>query len=348
MISWIDMIEVFITTTVVAYLITPLFRKIAFKTGYLDEPRNTKVHAHPTPLLGGLSIYIAFMVGLFITVNVFGSPRLVGIASGSLLLLAVGMIDDKMGMMPELKLLAQFLASMAVVKSGVRIEFLGNYYLNTIFTYLWLVGITNSFNLLDNMNGLSAGIAVIASAFFGIAMWSSGQVEIAAISFAMAGACLGFLKHNFPRANIFMGDSGSLVIGFVLASIAILGSWKTRFLTTSLAMPAVILAYPIFDTTLVTIMRLLEGRSVFQGGRDHSSHRLALLGLRRRGTVLVIYGICITLGLSALLIQRISIRSATAVIVLTAISMVSLGLRLAMVDTGRYGRMKRLKGDEVE
>ncbi len=340
MIDWIDLIEVFVTTAIIAYLITPLSRKVAFKTGYLDQPKDTKVHAHPMPLLGGASVYIAFMIGLFITIKVFGNPRIFGIAAGSTVLLIVGLVDDKMGMMPELKLLAQFLASMAVVKSGVRIEFLGNYYLNTIFTYLWLVGITNSFNLLDNMNGLSAGIAVIASAFFGIVMASSGQIEVAAVSFALTGACLGFLKHNFPRANIFMGDSGSLVIGFVLAALAVEGTWKTRFLTTSLAMPIVILAYPIFDTTLVTVMRILEGRSVFQGGRDHSSHRLALLGLRRRGTVLVIYCICAALGLSALLIQRISIRSATGVIILVAVLLVSLGVRLGMVDTGRYGRMK--------
>ncbi|MDD5423111.1 MAG: MraY family glycosyltransferase, partial [Candidatus Omnitrophica bacterium] len=200
---------------------------------------------------------------------------------------------------------------------------------------------SSDLNLLDNMNGLSAGIAVIASVFFGIIMWSSHQLEIAVISFALAGSCLGFLRYNFPKANIFMGDSGSLVIGFILASIGILGSWKTNFLTTSLAMPMLVLAYPIFNTTLVTVMRLLEGRSIFQGGKDHSSHRLALLSFRRRKAVLVIYGICFILGLSALALQKAPIKGAFAIIAVVVLSLIALGIRLGMVDTGRFGRKKR-------
>lgn len=212
---WSDIVEVFVITTLISYLITPLVRAIAFKTGYLDHPKSNKVHARPTPLLGGVGIYLAFTVGMFTTGNLNHDPRLLSIVVGCTLLLAVGLIDDKMGMMPEIKLLAQFLAAMLVVKSGVRMDFIHNYYLSTILTYLWIVGITNAFNLLDNMNGLSAGIATIAAVFFGAVMWSGGQIEIAIVSFAIAGASLGFLKHNFPEAHIFMGDSGSLALGFL-------------------------------------------------------------------------------------------------------------------------------------
>jgi UDP-GlcNAc:undecaprenyl-phosphate GlcNAc-1-phosphate transferase len=307
----------------------------------MDHPKNTKVHAHPTALLGGVSIYIAFVLGLFTTVNFTHDPRLLSIITATTMLLVVGLVDDRIGMMPEVKLLAQFLAAMIVIKSGVRIEFMNNYYLSMAVTYLWLVGITNAFNLLDNMNGLSAGIATIAAVFFGIIMWSGNQILIAVISFALAGSTLGFLKHNFPNASIFMGDTGSLVIGFVLASTAVLGSWCTRFLTTSLALPIIVLAYPIFDTTLVTVMRLIEGRSIFQGGRDHSSHRLALLGYKRKRAVLLIYGVCVFLGVSALLVQRVSLKSAILVIAGIATIMLALGIRLAMVDTGRYGRVKK-------
>jgi len=335
-----DVIEVFVATILLSYFLTPVLMKTAFTTGYLDHPKSNKVHAHPTPLLGGLAIYLAFIVGLIMTSGFNQLHRFYSIFAGSTLLLVVGLVDDRMGMMPELKLLAQVLAAMVVVKSGVRIEFMNNYYLGTILTYLWIVGITNSFNLLDNMNGLSAGIAVIAAVFFGIIMWTTDQVAISFISFAMAGACLGFLKHNFPRAHIFMGDSGSLVIGFTLATVAIMGSWSTRFLTTSLAMPVIILAYPIFDTTLVTVMRLREGRSIFQGGRDHSSHRLALLGLKKKRAVLVIYGICMALGLSALVIQKVSFRNAMFVIGIVALSMLALGIRLAMIKSTRVGRKK--------
>jgi len=337
---WTDIVEVFITTTLVSYLIIPMIRTIAMRTGYVDHPKNNKVHAHPTALLGGVAIYIAFVAGIFTTLKFAQDPHLIAILIGATLLLVIGLIDDKMGMMPEVKLLAQFLAAMVVIKAGVRMDFLHNYYLSMILTYLWIVGMTNAFNLLDNMNGLSAGIATIAAFFFGIIMWGSGQTDIAIISFAIAGASLGFLGHNFPNAKIFMGDSGSLVLGFLLAATSVLGSWSTRFLTTSLAMPIIILAYPIFDTTLVTIVRLLERRSVFQGGKDHSSHRLALLGFKKKRAVLIIYSICVALGLIALVLQRVSLKAAIGIIGVLFVCMVALGLRLAMVDTGRFGRNK--------
>lgn len=332
--------ESFILTTIVSYVITPVIRSIAFKLDYLDHPKTNKVHAHPTALLGGVAIYVAFVVGIISEVGFTIDAKLISILIGSTFLLAVGLVDDKMGMMPEVKLLGQFLAAMIVIKSGVRMEFVGNYYLSVIVTYIWIVGITNSFNLLDNMNGLSAGIAVIAAVFFGIVMCAGGHLSVAVASFALAGAGLGFLQHNFPKAKIFMGDTGSLVLGFVLASLAVMGSWGTKFLTTSLAMPLLILAYPIFDTTLVTVMRLIEKRSIFQGGRDHSSHRLALLGFKKKRAVLVIYSICAGLGLAALLMQKLPLREAVILIILVAAAMTALGIRLAFVDTGRFGRNK--------
>ncbi|MFH1190124.1 MAG: MraY family glycosyltransferase [Candidatus Omnitrophota bacterium] len=333
-----SVIEVFILTTVVSYIITPVVKNIAVKLNYLDHPKTNKVHAHPTALLGGVAIYVSFIVGLLTTVGFAPDVRLTSIIIGSTFLLIVGLVDDKMGMMPEVKLLGQFLAAMIVIKSGVRVEFLHNYYLDTLFTYLWIVGITNAFNLLDNMNGLSAGIAVIASIFFGIVMCTSGQIAVAVVAFALAGAGLGFLKHNFPKASIFMGDTGSLVLGFVLATLAVMGSWSTRFLTTSLAMPILILAYPIFDTLLVTVLRLKEGRSIFQGGKDHSSHRMALLGFKKKRAVIAIYAICVVLGLSALVTQRLALRPAVVLIGCVLVSMLALGIRLAYVDTGRFGR----------
>lgn len=337
---WTDILEVFITTTLISFLITPMIRMIALKTGYVDHPKSNKVHAHPTALLGGLAIYISFIIGFFTAIRIPAGSPFYSVLTGATLLLVVGMVDDRMGMLPEVKLLAQFLAAMIVIKSGVRVDFLHNYYLNTVFTYVWIVGITNAFNLLDNMNGLSAGIAAIAAVFFGIAMWVSNQLEVAVLSFALAGASCGFLRHNFPRARIFMGDCGSLILGFLLATTAIMGSWSSRFLTTSLAMPALILAYPIFDTTLVTIIRLREGRSVFQGGKDHSSHRLALIGFKKRRAVLAIYAVCIGLGVSALLVQRLSLTAAVCLILFVAAAMTGLGIRLGAVDTGRFGRVK--------
>jgi UDP-GlcNAc:undecaprenyl-phosphate GlcNAc-1-phosphate transferase len=226
------------------------------------------------------------------------------------------------------------------VKSGVRAEFFPNYYVNVVFTYLWVIGITNAFNLLDNLNGLSAGIACISALFLGVTFWMDGRIVVACLSVALAGSCLGFLKHNFPRASIFMGDSGSLVIGFLCASFVLLGNWDVTGFSRSVAVAFIILGYPIFDTSLVIAMRVIERRSVFQGGKDHSSHRLALLGLRKRRTVLAIYGICVALGLSALLAKLSPRPLALWVMVLTGLAMLGLGVRLGMVNTGRFGRKK--------
>ncbi|MCX5686634.1 MAG: MraY family glycosyltransferase [Candidatus Omnitrophica bacterium] len=342
--NFIQVIETFFVAGFISYLITPFVRTMAIKLDYLDYPRDNKVHAHPTPLLGGVAMFIAFFIAILMKEQVVALPQIRAILSGSFILLIIGLIDDKMGMMPNFKLLGQFLAAMVAIKAGLRVDFISNYYLSVIFTYIWIIGITNSFNLLDNMNGLSAGIAGIASLFFGIISFLDGQLITSTVSFALAGCAFGFLKHNFPRASLFMGDSGSLVLGYVLASLAILGKWKSYILTTSLMVPVMVLGYPIFDTALVSIIRIIEGRSIFQGRRDHSSHRLALLGLKRYRTVLAIYGVCICLGLSAVIVTMVHWTIGIGLGILVFISMSALGIRLSLVDTKRFGRKKSVNG----
>lgn len=338
--GWIQMLDVLFISTFIAYLLTPFVRKVAIRFNYLDHPQNNKVHAHPTPLLGGVSIFIAFLIAVMTKESVLAMAPVKAIMSGALVLLVIGLIDDKMGMMPNFKLLGQFLAAMIMVKAGLRIEFIGNYYLSVIITYIWVIGITNAFNLLDNMNGLSAGIAAISAAFFGIISYINGQYSVSVISFALAGSSLGFLKYNFPKATIFMGDTGSLVLGYVLSAIAIIGSWKTYIFTTSIAIPILVLGYPIFDTALVSVMRILERRSVFQGGKDHSSHRMAVMGFKRFKTVLIIYAISVFLGAVALALTKIHWRHGCILLAITAVIMLGLGIRLSFVDTKQYGRKK--------
>jgi UDP-GlcNAc:undecaprenyl-phosphate GlcNAc-1-phosphate transferase len=336
----IQIIETFFIAVVVAYALSPFIKKAAVKLDYVDHPKDNKVHAHPTPLLGGVAIFLAFSIAVLTKTNLMASGQVKAMMAGCLLLLTIGLIDDKVGMMPELKLLGQFLAALIAIKAGVRAEFLGNYYFNVIFTYFWIIGITNAFNLLDNMNGLSSGIASIAAAFLGVVAYMNGQPMICALSFALAGATLGFLKHNFPKANIFMGDVGSLIIGYILATLSVLISWKTNTWTTSLMIPLLILGYPIFDTTLVTVMRILEGRSIFEGGKDHSSHRLALLGFKKYGAVLVIYFFCLFLGLMGIAVTKVSTFMAMIFGAFAFIVMLSLGVYLSFIDTKRYGRKK--------
>lgn len=340
MISSIQILETFFISGFVSYLLTPFARLLAVRLGYLDYPKDNKVHAHPTPLLGGIAIFAAFLIAVLTKAPLVSSNIIKGMLLGGGILFIIGLIDDRMGMMPNFKLFGQFLAALVVIKSGLRVGFLGNYHLSIIFTYIWIIGITNSFNLLDNMNGLAAGIAGISASFFGIISYMNGETVLSALSFALAGSAFGFLRHNFPKADIFMGDSGSLLLGYVLAATAIMGSWKTPLLTTSLMVPVLILGYPIFDTTLVFIIRILEKRSIFQGGKDHSSHRLALLGLKRYKTVLVAYAICLLLGIVAFTVTRVSKTLGVILVISAFVGMLGLGIRLSFIDTKRFGRKK--------
>ncbi len=323
-----DIFGAFFIALIISYGFTPLARQIAFKIKLLDHPNSKKSHAHAIPLLGGLSIFLAFFVGILFTTNI--NNPIYGILIGGIILLGLGIIDDKLGMMPKMKLSGQIIAALIAYKMGVRVITFEDYYLSMFFTVFWIVGITNAFNLLDNLNGLSSGIAGISAVFFGIMAIMDGQIYIAVLSLALAGACFGFLKHNFPKASIFMGDSGSMFLGFTLACIAILGSWETDKISLSLSLPVLVLGYPIFDTTLVTFLRFKEKRSIFLGGKDHSSHILASLGFKKKRAVLVIYIISVLLGASALLVLMLPLAGAIAIFVITVCSMISFGVYLAL------------------
>jgi UDP-GlcNAc:undecaprenyl-phosphate GlcNAc-1-phosphate transferase len=199
-----------------------------------------------------------------------------------------------------------------VVAGGIHTTFLGTPWLDVPVTLLWIVGIMNAFNLLDNMNGLSAGVAAIAGASFALlaaryAEVGPEQLPTAAAAAALAGACLGFLPGNF-RSRIFMGDAGSLFLGFLLACLAVQGSWRSPTVPTSVVIPLLVLAYPLFDTALVVVLRIQRGQSPVVGGRDHSSHRLVALGLGRVETVLLIYLFAVSQALTALLVSSVTFR----------------------------------------
>lgn len=329
MITTQDIFGAFFIAIIISYGFTPLARQIAFKIKLLDHPNSKKSHAHPTPLLGGLSIFLAFFTAVFFTINI--NKQMYGILTGGIILMTLGMIDDKLGMMPKMKLSGQILAALIVYKAGVRVITFEDYYVSMFFTVFWIVGITNAFNLLDNLNGLSSGIAGISAIFFGVMALFNSEVYIAVLAFALAGACFGFLKHNFPKANIFMGDSGSMFLGFTLACIAILGSWETDKISLSFCLPILVLGYPIFDTTLVTFLRIKEKRSVFIGGKDHSSHILASLGFKKKRAVLLIYIICMMLGLAAFLISVLPLAIGTTIFLITALSMLGFGIYLWLI-----------------
>lgn len=337
--SPIDVIGAFFISLILSYLLTPTAALLAKRIGMVDRPSSTKAHAHATPLLGGVAIFIAYFLAILFTAGI--NRSIASILIGGLILLTIGVIDDKMGIMPNIKLFGQLVAALIVVRMGIRVDFIKNYYFSIIFSCIWIIGITNAINLLDNLNGLSAGITTISAFFFSILAWERGDFFVATVAIALCGASLGFLRYNFPKAHIFMGDAGSLFIGFLLATIAILGSWASPTQITSLAMPILILGYPIFDTTLVTVSRIRGGRSIFQGGKDHSSHRLALLGLRKRRAVLLIFFINFCLGFSGYILSKVkSPFSAISIVLVVFLCMIGLGIRLGMVKVGSKGRRK--------
>lgn len=301
----------FLLAFAVALLLTPILRCLALRIGLVDRPTSYKIHQAPVALLGGVAICGAFVVAVLFE-GVTPGP-LLGIVIGAILLMLTGIVDDTRGMRPRMKLLAQTAAGLVAIAGGIHTTFLGAWYWNIPFTLFWIVGITNAFNLLDNMDGLSAGVAMISASTF--AILASRYVELgpeqavtAMAGAALAGACLGFLPSNLIRASIFMGDAGSLVIGFTLSSLAALGSWRSPTVATSIVIPILVLAYPIFDTTLVTILRLQSGRPISQGGKDHSSHRLVSLGLGQTEAVLLIYLFAICHALTAALVSSVTLR----------------------------------------
>ena len=290
---------VFVTSLVLALAGTPLVRAVACRVGAIDHPDPRRVHLSPTPLLGGLAIFGAAVLALSFT-HTLERHFLGGLIGGGVILL-VGIWDDLYHISPKTKLFGQILAAALLLPFGIAVETIGVSWLDGLLTIFWVVGVTNAFNLIDNMDGLSAGLAVVASlAFFAVAS-HVGQYLVAATALALGGACLGFLRYNFGRkpARIFMGDTGSLFLGYMLAVLAVRLAYDSPRWITPLV-PIAILAVPIFDTSFVTINRIRAHRPIYQGGKDHTSHRLvARLAISQRAGVILLWQIAATLSTAA-------------------------------------------------
>jgi len=279
--------------------LTPLIRKMAFRLGQVAKPREDRWHTQPTALMGGVAIFGSFSLAVSAAAILLPMAGALGeflplLLCGSLVFL-LGLIDDVYRISPPTKLVGQVIAAAVLVFFGFKINWFVSYTLNTFVSVFWIVGITNAFNLLDNMDGLSAGIALISSLFIGIITLldlasgpANGQLFVLAM---FMGALLGFLFYNFQPASIFMGDSGSLFIGFMLAGMSIHQRvFHSGHLLPIIMVPVLILFVPILDTGFVSVMRTIFGRSVAQGGKDHSSHRLVAIGVPERKAVLMLYG----------------------------------------------------------
>lgn len=312
---------------VATLLLTPLAGKLAHRLDILDHPQSHKFHGKVTPYLGGLAVAAGLLLIGAIAASV--SMELLAILVGAVLVMILGFEDDRRDVGPIIKLVVEISAGVLLWVAGVRVSFFDVPAIDLILTVGWILAITNALNLLDNMDGLATGTAAIASfSFFLIAAWRQ-DYAVAGLSLAVAGASLGFLRHNFPPARIFLGDAGSLFLGFMLAALALKLDLIGQSGTVRAAVPLLILGVPIFDTILVIIARIRAGRPIYKGGTDHSSHRMTHAGLTGRRVALIVYAIQIVLSAIALMLMLAS--SPVALASLAAVAVIGIVLMLRML-----------------
>lgn len=308
--------------------LVPVAGGVARRFGVMDEPGPRKVHDQPMPRIGGIAVFATFLV--VVLAGYLGVPvlsrlswvqthlatpvallqeayrvetKLLALLLGATIVFGVGLLDDVFGARFQVggKLAGQLVAAVVLVLGGIRTDLLYFDVLNVALTLVWVVGITNAFNLLDNMDGLSAGVAFVSALVLLLNAWLLGEFFISLVLVAFMGSVLGFLFHNWHPARIFLGDCGSLFIGFVLASLTLLQRYVSHASSTyfPVLMPILVLALPIVDTATVTFIRIREGRPIYVGDSRHLSHRLVSLGMRPPLAVLTIYLITLGIGLGA-------------------------------------------------
>ena len=343
-------------------MLTPLIRAAALKWTGLAAASPERWHRRPTPNFGGIAIFVGFAVAVVVeTLLISGdlsirevSARAViplthrdGLLLAAVMIFALGLVDDLVQLRPSAKLVGQLAAASVLLMSGIGVWLTGYYLVDVMVSLFWFIGITNALNLLDNMDGLAGGVGAIAASFMGVNFLLAGDVEMAGVAFAFAGALVGFLVHNYPPARIFMGDSGSLFTGLVLAGLALSPApGLSRSLFAVVIVPAIVLAVPILDTTFVTVTRLLEGRPVSQGGKDHTSHGLVALGISEERVVWLVWGLAAAGGVIGLSLRSVSRQVAYALggsllVLLTLVGLYLLSSRMSdlerteRVDEGR-------------
>ena len=302
-----SLILIFLIALSITAASTPWVRRAAVALGFVDAPGQRKVHDAPVPLMGGIAIVAgAILATLFIFRGRVPPPIAGAVIAGTLVAL-IGLIDDRRQVPPWLRLLVQFAAFLIVIAFGLQVQLPVPSWANFALTFFWLVGITNAINLMDNMDGLSAGVAGVAASFMMLIGAMNGQYLVASLSAALLGACLGFLRYNFKPAQIFMGDAGAYFLGFWLAVLGIRLRFPQNVNFVTWMVPVMILGLPILDTMLVVFSRLRRGVHPFTGGKDHLSHRLVDRGLRKREDVLILYLAAGMFGMVGLFITQADI-----------------------------------------
>ena len=335
----------FVISAVFSLISVPVFKKVAIKTGYMSKPHPEKQGQTPMPLLGGAAIFFSFFIvalgsylialiqhktGIFSSIlpqNVSdyvpgllkSSSKLLPLLAGGIVIFILGLIDDKRELSPSAKITGQFIAALIPVLFGIRFSlFMSNPFVTSLITVVWIIFIINAFNYLDNMDGLSGGVAFFASLFF---LFSAVQIQmyfVSATLAVLAGALLGFLYYNFHPARIYMGDAGSMFIGYLLAVMTVESTfyqWTSSKTYFPLLMPIIVLAIPVYEMATVIWVRITKGISPFKPSKDHLSYRIASIGLSVRGAVTFIYFLTICVGIAALLLPAVNLLGSILILI---------------------------------
>ncbi|MBS4223391.1 glycosyltransferase family 4 protein [Lederbergia citrea] len=296
---------------VASILITPLVKKLAINFKITDAPNHRKIHNKIMPRLGGLAIYISFMIGLLVSHQ--HDPHLWAIMVGSLIIVITGILDDIFELSARYKLLGQLFAATVAILGGFELEFINLPFggelqfgfLSVPLTILWIVGITNAINLIDGLDGLAAGVSSIALITLSIMAFIMGDAFVVTISLILLGSTLGFLLYNFHPAKIFMGDTGALFLGYMIAILSLLGFKNVTFF--SLVIPVIILGVPISDTIFAIIRRIINNQPLSAADQHHLHHRLLSSGFSHRQAVVIIYAVAVMFGLTAVIFSMATI-----------------------------------------
>lgn len=331
----------FIIGLIATLIITPFVKKLAFRMGAVDTPNERKVHTNIMPRLGGLAIYLGVVASVWWMVDDY--KEIAAIMVAATIVVITGVIDDRVELKPIYKLLGQVIAAVIVIYFGVQMEFIHlpfsgsdtfDFGVLTIpISIIWIVGVTNSINLMDGLDGLASGVTAIATATMLILAIMMGNVPVILLASALLGSLIGFLFFNFHPAKIFMGDSGSLFLGFMMAVLSLLGFKQATF--ASLILPILILGVPLSDTIFAILRRLANNRPISSPDKQHLHHCLINMGLSHRTTVLVIYGISAFFGASAILLSRVTLWVEIIVLALLVL-ILTLGAEMIGIISGKY------------
>ncbi len=323
----------FLVPLVATFLLTPVAARLAHRYEVIDHPHERKHHETATPYLGGVAVAAGLvLIGL---VAAASSAQLLTILLCGIALLVVGLVDDRFDVGPVVKLGVEVGAALGLWLAGVRAGFFGTIWLDLPLTILWIVAVTNAVNMVDNMDGVSSGLVAIAAlTFFAIAA-DRGEFLVAAFAVALAGASLGFLRHNFPPASIFLGDAGTLFLGFLLAALALKLDMIEQAGPVRAAAPLLIVGVALLDMVVVVVARIREGRPIYVGGTDHSSHRLTHRGWSGHAVVITMYAAQLVMSCAALFIVYAS--ETWALIAVIGAAIVAAALLVALLSLAHAG-----------